>query len=138
VYGILGEDQSDVDTLKVLVRRLTGNESLPIKGKGYGGCGEMLNKGASQLRISAIAVANDSLCATTPTALTRSPSGTGETQNHTAIGIREGCCIVVPVQALEAWILADIECATHIFTSWRPSAVGIPRISPSPRSTWKS
>ena len=50
MYGILGEHQSDVDTLKVLVRRLACDQSLPIKSKGFDGCGRMLQKGARQLQ----------------------------------------------------------------------------------------
>ena len=51
MYGILGEDKSDVATLKVLVRRLAHDDSVSIKTKGYGGCGEMLRKGGKQLKL---------------------------------------------------------------------------------------
>jgi hypothetical protein len=51
VYGILGEDDSDSQTLKVLVRRLAGDASLRVKAKGFSGCGEMLDKGARQLQL---------------------------------------------------------------------------------------
>jgi hypothetical protein len=34
MYGVIAEDPSDVETLQVLVRRLSYNQSLPIKGKG--------------------------------------------------------------------------------------------------------
>jgi hypothetical protein len=50
VYAVLAEDPSDVETLHVLVRRLCNNAGLPLKGKGYGGSGEMLRNGAHQLR----------------------------------------------------------------------------------------
>ncbi len=36
------------------------------------------------------------------------------------------CCIVIPVQELEAWILADIECASKVFPSWKPSPIHNP------------
>jgi hypothetical protein len=127
VYGILGEDSSDVATLKVFVRRLAANESLPIKGKGYGGCGEMLRKGARQLRdfqergCTRFIVCHD---ADGP-----DPTPKRELVRDHIIkpsGICRDYCIVVPVQELEAWILADIESATAIFPSWKPSAISSP------------
>ena len=51
MYGILGEDKSDVATLRVLVRRLAQDESLPVSGKGYSGAGELLRKAAKQLNL---------------------------------------------------------------------------------------
>ena len=50
MYGMIGEDESDIDTLKVIVRRLAANDRLPIKAKGYSGCAEMRRKGARQLQ----------------------------------------------------------------------------------------
>ena len=48
-------------------------------------------------------------------------------------GLAQDCCIVIPVQELEAWILADIECASKIFTSWRPSPIENPEGIPDPK-----
>jgi hypothetical protein len=45
VYGVIAKDPSDIETLRLLIRRLSNNSGLPLKGKGYGGCGEMLRKG---------------------------------------------------------------------------------------------
>jgi hypothetical protein len=134
VYGILGEDQSDVETLKVLVRRLAGSESLPVMRKGYGGCAEMLRKGAKQLRLF-----RDLQC--TRFIVCHDADGPDPVLKHEVVrrkvvtpsGIDKGFCIVVPVQELEAWILADIECATKIFTSWKPSPIENPEHIASPK-----
>ncbi len=48
-------------------------------------------------------------------------------------GIRRDYCIVIPVQELEAWILADIECATNIFSSWMPAAIRNPEAISRPK-----
>ena len=37
MYGILGEDKSDAETIKVLVRRLADDQGLTVRTKGYGG-----------------------------------------------------------------------------------------------------
>ncbi len=138
MYGILGEDSSDVATLKVLVRRLADDESLPIRTKGYSGCAQMLRKGASQLRTflnlgcSRFIICHDA-------------DGPDPEPNRERVRTRiikpsdisDDYCIVVPVQELEAWILADIECATNIFSSWKPTAIHNPEAIPSPKEHLK-
>ncbi len=127
MYGILGEDDSDVATLRVLVRRLAGDPSLSIRGKGYGGCAEMLRKGATQLRLfqnlkcTRFIVCHD---ADGPDPAPSRDRVHNRIIKPSAIGT--DYCIVVPVQELEAWILADIECATKIISSWRPSGISNP------------
>jgi hypothetical protein len=134
VYGILGEDDSDVQTLKVLVKRLAGNESLRVKTKGYGGCGEMLRKGARQLQLFR------SLNMTRFIVCYDADGPDPEPKRQLVVrkiaepsGLESGWCVVVPVQELEAWILADIECAVNIFPSWRPSPIDNPEAIPEPK-----
>ena len=134
MYGILGEDSSDVATLKVLVRRLAGDESLTIKVQGYSGCAQMLRKGARQLRLfQNLGCTRFIIChdADGP-----DPKPNRERVRNRIIspsGISNNYCIVVPVQELEAWILADIECATNIFSSWKPNAIQNPESISSPK-----
>ena len=134
MYGILGEDPSDVATLKVLVRRLVGDESLPIKVKGYSGCAQMLRKGARQLHVfSNLGCTRFIIC--------HDADGPDSEPNRERVKskiinpsrISNDYCIVVPVQELEAWILADIECATNIFSSWLPKAIQNPESISSPK-----
>ena len=133
MYGIIAEDPSDAATLKVLVRRLTGDDSLRIQVKGYGGCGEMLRKGAKQFRLF-----RDRGC--TRFIACHDADGPDPTPKHKVVaerivaasGIEQEYCIVVPVQELEAWILADIECATTVFPSWKPSSIANPEHIDSP------
>jgi len=134
VYGILGEDQSDVATLKVIVRRLARNESLPVKVKGYGGCAEMLRKGARQLRLfQGLKCTRFIVCHDADGPDPRPKRELVQRRIIAPSGIRQGCCIVIPVQELEAWILADIECATNIFSSWKPAAIQNPEHVAGPK-----
>ena len=133
MYGILGEDRSDAETLTTLVRRLKSDDSLPVKRKGYEGGALLLRKGANQLRAfadlgcSRYVVCHDS-DGPDPTARRQQvldqvvkPSGVGP------------CCIVIPVQELEAWILADIAAVTAIMSSWHPTEIGSPEHITSPK-----
>jgi hypothetical protein len=134
VYGILGDDKSDVETLKVLVKRLADNQALPVKTKGYGGCANMLRKGAKQLVLF-----RDLAC--TRFIVCYDADGPDPKPKHELVrtrivepsGIDKGVCIVIPVQEIEAWILADIECATEIFTSWNPKPINNPEQISSPK-----
>ncbi len=134
MYGILGDDESDVETLKVLVRRLARNQAIPVKTKGYGGCAKMLRKGAKQLILF-----RNLDC--TRFIVCYDADGPDPKPKHELVkrrivapsGIGGEVCIVIPVQELEAWLLADIECATKIFTSWKPEPIPNPEQIPSPK-----
>ena len=135
MYGILGEDDSDVATLKVLVRRLAKDESLRIKGKGYGGAGELLRKGVKQLNLF------KTLHSCERFIVCHDADGPDPEPKRALVNERivkcsevgDACCILIPVQELEAWILADIESAVNIFPSWRPAAIQNPENIVSPK-----
>ncbi|OQY45461.1 MAG: hypothetical protein DRR08_22870 [Candidatus Parabeggiatoa sp. nov. 2] len=42
-------------------------------------------------------------------------------------GLKEIICIVIPVQEIEAWILADIEAVSNIFKNWHPKPISLAR-----------
>jgi hypothetical protein len=50
MYGIIAEDNSDIECLKILIKRLAKNDSLKIKHKGYKGCANMLRDGWKELK----------------------------------------------------------------------------------------
>jgi hypothetical protein len=50
-----------------------------------------------------------------------------------ASGVQIPAVAIVPVQEVEAWILADIICVTKIFTSWQPREIQNPESIPSPK-----
>jgi hypothetical protein len=134
MYGILGEHDSDANTLKVLVRKLVGNDSLTVKAKGYGGCGKLLKDGARDLRLfKELMLTRFIVC--------HDADGPDPNENRDLVmerivrpsGLAQDCCIVIPVQELEAWILADIECAPKVFGSWRPAPIPNPEGIPKPK-----
>ncbi len=119
---MLGEDDSDIQTLKVLIRQLVGDEQLPIRGKGFDGCGKLLKDGwkflktLPELGCTRFIIAHDADQRDTNKVKRElidkiiKPSGV-----KTSI-----CLLLVPVQEIEAWLLADIEAVSNIFKGWRP------------------
>jgi hypothetical protein len=122
MYGILGEEDDDAETLKVLVQRLTKNPTMRFRMKGFGGFGDLLKKGARQLQdfrnggCQRFVVCHD---ADGP-----DPRGPRQEVVRRVIepsGIKSEYCVVIPVHEIEAWILADIQAVSNVITSWRPT-----------------
>lgn len=133
MYALLGEDDSDAEMLKVLVRRLVGSHGLRIRAKGFGGCGKLLNDGARELRnfrrlnYTRFVVCHD--------ADRNDPDAVRQTVEERVVRparFAPDCCIVVPVQEIEAWILADLAKVSLVLTGWRPEPIAHPESVPDP------
>ncbi len=136
VFGVIAEDPTDIEILQVLIRRLSNNSSLRIKGKGYGGCGEMLQKGAKQLQLFAdfgckrFVVCYD---ADGPNAKSRQQEAMEKIISPSKLPAPD-CLALVPVQEIEAWILADLDQAVpHVIPSWKPAPISGPESISSPK-----
>lgn len=119
MFGILAEDDSDFQTLKVLVRKLRG-PSVTVQGKGYNGCSELLRKGAKAIialrdtgAVSRFIVCHD---ADGP-----DPDVKGAIVQRDVIDptdLNEHCRLVIPVHELEAWILADLDAVRAVIRTF--------------------
>lgn len=132
MYGILGESASDAMALTVLVKRIARDPRLTVRSKGYRCAGDLCNKGAAQLRD----FARDGL---TRFIVCHDADGPDPGPSHTRVlekvvkpaGVP--CCIVVPVEEIEAWILADLSAVTKVFTGWRPDSITAPERVKNPK-----
>jgi hypothetical protein len=139
VYAVLGEHDSDARTLRVLILRLAKNDRLPVKPWGFGGGPSLLKGGARQLntfydlhyRRFVIAYDSDG----------HDPEARRAEVIQRIIEpsvVVEGHCVIVPVQEIEAWILADLTAVTKVFSSWRPNQIeGNPEAINSPKEYLK-
>lgn len=118
---ILAEDTNDVECLKVLIKRL--NQSIKTKGKGFGCCGNMLNKGKRELETQVKRGYSKFIICYDRDKATVSERKREITQKITKnLGIKTGdICILIPSEEMEAWILADIKAVSKVLTSWRPT-----------------
>lgn len=139
MIGILGEDDSDALTLKCLVKRLLRNERASIKPKGFGSQGELLKKGANHIAtMRNLGCTHFVVCAD---ADGHNPAPIREKLFAKIIqtaGLSNEACCVVPVQEIEAWILADLRAVTNVFSSWKPNETfAQPETVPSPKERLK-
>ena len=134
MYGILAEAVSDVDTLKVLIRQLAGDQTISIRGKGFGSCGDLLKKGSNCLKefsnsgCSRFIIAHD--------ADQRKPKEVMSGLIGKIVkpsGVKSSICLLVPVQEIEAWLLADLEAVSNIIPSWKPESETNPESKPEPK-----
>lgn len=134
MYGIIGEDASDVGALKVIIRRLANNSSLSIDTKGYCGCAEMLRKGARQFRMFANrGVTKFIVCYDADRTNPTERFDEAKRKIWVEASVPGECCIVIPIQELEAWILADISAVTNVIKSWTPADVSNPENIDDPK-----
>lgn len=111
MIGIIAESDADGRVVQEIVKRLVASErlSVRIRVKGYGGCDKMCSKAARDLRalsregttkfvICHDADQNDAAAIVNKVrSLIVEPSGV----------LIEKCCIAVPIQEIEAWLIAD-------------------------------
>lgn len=120
MLGILGEDPSDTDTLKILARRILNNDRAQIRGKGYGGCGELLKKGARDLiALKKLGCEKFVVCVDADKMPSQDRYDEVESKVVSPSGLNQSCCIVVPVEEMEAWILADMNSVAKVITGWQ-------------------
>lgn len=118
MFAIFAEDKSDFETLKRIIKRISGNERIQIRGKGFDGGSELLKDGAKSIRalskipgIKKFIVCHDadSCC---------NKKKTSEIYEKVIIpsGIEDRKILaLVPTSMIESWILADINACRNIF-----------------------
>jgi len=121
LYGIFSEDKSDFETLKVLIQRLAIDEKIQFCGKGFNGCGELLKHAWRNLKSQA-----DMGCTRFVIAHDADQRDFRDVQRDLVdkiikpSGIKKSICLLVPVQEIEAWLLADVCAASNLFKGWMP------------------
>lgn len=135
-YAVLGEDRSDAEAIRVFIKRLVGDDRLTVKPKGYDGCGELLRKGARDLDeflnqgYDRFVVAYD---ADRDDPVIRQARARAMVERSRVAA--NACCVVVPVEELEAWLLADVEAVSKKWPGWRPDPIVSPERVRDPKET---
>lgn len=109
MFAVLAEDRSDADALVVLVKRISGKLNSHVGKKGFSGCGELCRKAGSHIAdFASQGVTHFIIChdsdGNDPAAI-RQKVLAGIEAKFALKGYHHK--IVVPIQELEAWIIAD-------------------------------
>jgi hypothetical protein len=125
MYVVVAEDDSDFKCLDLLIKRLAKDNSISIKGQGFGSCSIMLNKAAKILQswdkkeeYKKFIICYDRDKETIQKRYEEvirkiiKPSGIKKSENL--------ICILIPTEEIEAWILADLKAVSNVIPSWQP------------------
>lgn len=135
MFAVLAEDPSDAEVLVVLIRRISGDANRPIHRKGFGGCGELRRKAGRQIVNFArqgathFVICHDS-DGDDPADIRRSVTASLRGQ-ITLTEHRHK--IVVPVQELEAWMIADEQAISAVIPSLLTAEVKHPESLENPK-----
>jgi hypothetical protein len=138
MYAVLGEDASDTESLKHIIRKLANNASLSIKTKDFDGCGDLLNRGHRILKLF-----SDNGCERFVICYDCNGHDPTERRQEAerrvirASGIQTDHVIVVPVQELEAWIIADNAAVQAVVRSWQVTDITSPERIRDPKEYLK-
>ncbi len=132
----MGEDDSDVETLLVLIRRMNGTR---FKVKRYSA------KGSAKLRRKCSAISSYWIAQSVTHIIICHDADTKNTQEcnrlqndlRNKVSAVPNCddvvCIVIPVQELEAWLLADVEVLNNKFSGMAMRDIPNPERISSPK-----
>lgn len=120
MFGILGEDISDVAVIDVLIKKIANDQRLKTKVKGYSGCGELLSKGARGIKaLNDVGYSKFVICYDADKS---DPNKRYQEIVHRIIkpsGVASSFCALVPVQEIESWLLSDLGAVRRIFSSFK-------------------
>lgn len=120
MYGILGEDNSDVEVIDVLIRRISGNNRIKIKEKAYDGCGDLLSKGARAIQtLHEIGISRFIICYDSDDGDPLAKYNEVVSKIIRPAGVTSTFCALIPVREIEAWLLSDLDAVKKIFNSFR-------------------
>ena len=134
MFAVLAEDPSDADALVALVKSITGRTNLKVHKKGFGGCGQLCRKAPSYIKLFADQGATRFvICHDSDGLDPRDIRAKVE-----AVIKTKGCssykhAVVVPVEEIEAWMIADEDAITAVIPSLKIKAVKKPESIQSPK-----
>lgn len=132
MYGVIGEGVSDVETLKVLIRRMAGDDRLSITTYDSEGAGKLLKECCRVLKLMASRGCRKFVVCWDADGTDPEPRKRELEKVVATSGVSQSC-VVIPVQELESWILADLQVAQNIITGWHPNDVPYPESIASPK-----
>src|SRR4051794_3538943 len=127
MIAVLAEDRTDAESLAAIVKLILGNPKATVFKKGFSGGGELCRKGASFVRTiadqgaSRFVLCHDADGPDPQPARLKVRTAVVDQSEH-----GPSCCIVVPVQELEAWFIAD----EHALTRTIPTLTIRPQSNP--------
>ena len=133
MYAVLGEDDTDAETIKAIVANLVGAR-VKIHSKGFGGKDKLLKRLPASIDLlrglgfNKFVICHDSDSDDPKESYAKVASRiAGKFKNPDA------CRIIIPVYMIEAWILADMAAISKVVTSWKSKQIANPEKIVNPK-----
>jgi hypothetical protein len=134
MLAVLGETKSDVESLVAIIKQFPGKQRASILRKGFNGCGELCKKAASHIRdFLGRGAKRFVICHDADGADPIPVRMKVQREVVDRVGLSDECCIVVPVQELEAWMISDETAISKTIPSLLISAVPQPETIRNPK-----
>ena len=118
MFAVLAEDQSDFQTLKALIKRVT-QPNMAVMGRGFTGVSELIKDAPKSLHaLSRIRSLKTFIVCADADEL-KDDARRKEIQDKVLKNSPVNCTIVIPTWEIEAWIMADINAGAKIFGRWK-------------------
>jgi len=119
---VLGEQSSDCEFIQIMVGRISKQANLRFAKKSFDGCGNLLREGGKHLKnLLAAGVNQFIVCIDADGKDVAERQQEVRTRIFDAASFKQEECnatIVVPVQEIESWILANASAFNTPFPSW--------------------
>ena len=135
MIAVLAEDTSDADTLVELVKRIAGKPNIKVLSKGFGGCAHLRRKAHAQIGLfHRLGATRFIICHDSDGNDPEAVRSLVRTSIETKLRLRDyDHKIVVPVQELEAWIIADEAAIRAVIPTFVLAPVSWPENIASPK-----
>jgi hypothetical protein len=122
MIGVLGEQSSDCEFIEVMIKRISRQSKMRFAKKSFDGCGNLLREGAKHLKnLAAAGVSQFIVCIDADGKEVSERQAEVRTRIFDAASFKQEECnaaIVVPVQEIESWILANASAFNKPFPTW--------------------
>lgn len=127
MLGVLAEDKSDVASIIALLRRLLPRPNIHIQPKAFGGGAELVRKGARILELMKSCGCNGFVICHDADG----PDPEAKRQEVHRCVVRpaqadHGACVLIPVQEIEAWVLADTSAISAVIPTLKLKPINSP------------
>lgn len=120
MIAILGESDADTDVLVAIIKKIMAQPNLPTKKLGYRGGTDLLRSGARDIRMFCRqGIKHFVVCHDADTSSYEAVQERVYSRVIKPAGLSSLYCIAVPVQELEAWIIADHEAVQATLKKFR-------------------
>jgi signal recognition particle subunit SEC65 len=138
-FAVLAEDQSDAEAICVLVKRIADTTGLAVFKHGFSGCGNLRKKAGKHIKsLEGLGATHFIICHDADRSSPREIKESVRASIRSKHTLPDQHRIIVPVQEIEAWIIADEKAIQQIIPTLKIKPVNQPESLNNPKEWLKT